>query len=293
MAEGSYQINVRSYVTESNLTDAECDLTNNEAFADDVLTLTVTADDVPVITNPQEVCVDETDFSAQDPLTADGQLVADFGADTGTFAATTANSFTASTNIQTTRGLDIDVTLNGNTYVGTASNGNVVFTLEINSNGSYTFRQFETMKHPDATDHNDEITLSFGARATDVDGDMDTATITVCVLDDGPTAYDDMNCYDAADCGTFGNVITNANQEPGGADSLSEDNPNVVFEVSFGGTTVSVPTNGSATIQGNNGYLVINSNGSYQYSLTSKASGLVQDVFTYGICDGDQDIDYA
>ena len=83
----------------------------------------------------------------------------------------------------------------GNTYIGSA-NGAEVFSLKINTNGSYEFKLTGTLDHRDTTNTNEPIDLKFGVTATDSDGDTDTATVTVRVLDDAPVAHNDVNNLD-------------------------------------------------------------------------------------------------
>ncbi|TOF58975.1 T1SS-143 repeat domain-containing protein, partial [Vibrio parahaemolyticus] len=69
------------------------------------------------------------------------------------------------------------------TYSATA-NGNPVFTLVVNTDGSYNF----TLEGPiDHATGSDELTLNFPIIATDFDGDTSSATIPVTIVDDQPT----------------------------------------------------------------------------------------------------------
>ncbi len=90
-----------------------------------------------------------------------------------------------------------------------------------------------------------------------------------------------------------GNVITGENGGPTAADELSEDDFTTVTEVSFNGMNVVVDPLTGATIDGDNGTLVINGDGSYEYTLfnipTNNPGGTIGDVFDYVITDGDGD----
>ena len=77
------------------------------------------------------------------------------------------------------------VTSNGTTYTGVA-NGQTVFTMTINANGSYTFTQLGQLDHANTTNPNDSLDLRFGVKATDADGDVGNTTVTIRVFDDGP-----------------------------------------------------------------------------------------------------------
>lgn len=66
------------------------------------------------------------------------------------------------------------------TYTATAD-GNPVFTLVVNTDGSYNF----TLEGPiDHATGSDELTLNFPIIATDFDGDTSSATIPVTIVDD-------------------------------------------------------------------------------------------------------------
>ncbi|ELJ8842091.1 VCBS domain-containing protein, partial [Vibrio parahaemolyticus] len=72
------------------------------------------------------------------------------------------------------------------TYTATAD-GNPVFTLVVNTDGSYNF----TLEGPiDHATGSDELTLNFPIIATDFDGDTSSATIPVTIVDDQPTIND-------------------------------------------------------------------------------------------------------
>jgi len=97
---------------------------------------------------------------------------------------------------------------------------------------------------------------------------------------------------------TTGNVITGVNG--GGsaaADDLSNDMPNTLTTIRFGATTVSIPGTGVATIDGAHGTLEISADGTYEYTLfsnvTGAVNGVVTDVFSYTVRDGDGDISTA
>jgi len=229
-----------------------------------------TPDYTPEIVKPAEKSVDETDL-ASGTVSTGGTIQADFFNDgPGTFSATGEATFGYSGSVAggalTSEGRPVDVTLVGNTYVGKAG-GETIFTLAVQPNGAYTFNLIGTLDHANKANPNDVISLKFGITATDSDGDTDTTTLTVKVYDDGVTAHDDYNSYDTAAGSTDGNVITGLNGGPGAADNLSQDDTNTVTKVSFGTTTVDVPTTGYAEIDGAYGTLKIAADGSYTYTL--------------------------
>ncbi len=83
----------------------------------------------------------------------------------------------------TVNGDPVLVSIVGDSYVGTV-NGQNVFTLEINENGTYTFTLNQGLDHPDPTQPNEALALRFGTAIQDGDGDTDTARITITILDD-------------------------------------------------------------------------------------------------------------
>lgn len=268
-SHGAINLTVSVTATEVNLSGDEYDYTDNQMTVTTKLKVDITFDDNPIIVDPDKVVVDETDLSGV--VTASGTINADFFRDgPGEFTPTGVGSFgvtgSVAGGVLTSEGHPVTVTLSGNTYTGTA-NGVTVFTLTVLASGAYTFNLLGTLDHADTSDPNDAINLQFGITATDADGDFDTTTLTVQVLDDGVTAFDDHNTFNTEDGGTFGNVITGLNGGPGAADDLSQDGPNTVTEVSFGSTTVTVPGSGSATIDGDYGTLEIFADGSYTYTL--------------------------
>jgi len=241
-------------------------------------------DDQPIITAPAAEIVDETDLK-DGVITETGVVTANFGSDgPGTIEAN--NSFNSSgsklNNALTSGGVAVQVTLDGNTYVGKA--GNVtVFTLAIQSNGSYTFKLYEQLDHADGNNPNDEIALNFGVKAIDCDGDKADTTITVKVKDDAPDAKDDGKS--AVESGTVtGNVTSN--------DVVGQDTPGTVTKVTFGNQSYDVPANGSIQIVGQYGKLTIDKTGAYSYTANSNNPNGT-DSFVYTLKDNDGDKDTA
>ncbi len=236
------------------------------------LTISVSPDDdCPIIVKPADEKVDETNL-VSGTITETGSVTANFGSDgPGSFAGN--NSFTSggsrTNNTLSHNGTPVVVSYANGTYTGVA--GNVtIFTMKINTNGSYEFKLYEQLDHADGNNPNDIINLNFGVRATDADGDHADTTVTVKVLDDAPVANDDHNTSTTSPA--TGNVITGLNGGPGAADVLSQDVTNKVTKVSFGGTTVDVPATGTATIEGANGTLKIAADGSYTYTAKDGAN---------------------
>ncbi|TVQ82805.1 MAG: VWA domain-containing protein [Micavibrio sp.] len=236
--------------------------------------------------------VDETDLAGGAQTVAD-QVTANFSSGSGTFSATGESSVASSVPL-TSGGTPVTIALTGDTYVGSAG-GTTIFTLELQSDGTYSFTLYGTLDHPDTTDPNDAILINFGVTASGSGGGSAQGFITITVLDDGPIANDDFNRFDRIDGGTTGNVITGEGSvDPAAAaDVHSQDGPNTITEVSFGGIVVAVPETGTAIIFGDNGFLEIAADGSYTYTYTAPTAGTVNDVFTYGLTDGDGDTSYA
>jgi T1SS-143 domain-containing protein len=225
-------------------------------------------DTTPEIIKPAKETVDETNLK-DGVITETGTVTADFKDDgPGTFAAN--GSFTSSgsklNGALTHNGIPVVVSLNGNTYEGKAG-GVTVFTLAIAADGSYTFKLLEQLDHADGSNPDDIITLDFGVKATDTDGDSAATTITVCVKDDAPDAKNDVNTFDSNAGMTNGNVVTGLNGGAGAADTLSQDTPNKVAKIAFGSTEVDVPASGTVSIDGAHGKLTIAADGSYTYTL--------------------------
>jgi|GEM_PF-1295942 len=274
---GTLNLNVSSTSTEVNLGGDEFDFTDNSMTVYTTVPVNITPDDTPEIVDPGKKTVDETDLSGG-VVSTSGTISANFFADgPGAFSPTGVASFgvtgSLAGGVLTSEGHAVTVALTGgNTYTGTA-NGATVFTLVINADGSYQFNLIGTLDHADKTNPNDAINLQFGITATDSDGDVDTTTLTVRVLDDGVTANDDHNTFNTEDGFTTGNVVTGLNGGPGAADNLSQDDSNTVTKVTFGTTTVDVPETGTVSIDGDYGTLEISADGSYTYTLFPGVGG--------------------
>jgi T1SS-143 domain-containing protein len=158
------------------------------------LSIEVDVDVRPIVLN-DTATVDETNLA---PTTSvSDHIDVDFGTD-GPGTVTGNGGFTGGP--FTSEGHAVTVTFNAgtNTYTGTA-NGSPVFTLQVESDGDYTFNLLGTLDHPvdgpTPADHNDSMSMQFGVNATDADGDVTPGTITINVLDDGPAAHNDVNNY--------------------------------------------------------------------------------------------------
>jgi T1SS-143 domain-containing protein len=240
-------------------------------------TQTIIPDTIPTL-GDAAVVEDETSIGS-----VSGSVAADFKSNgPGSIAPEGPATFVAGGSLAggslTSNGVPVTVALVGDTYVGSAG-ADTVFTLQINTDGTFTFTQIKPLDHADATNPDDAITLDFGVVATDKDGDAATATITVTVKDDGPVAVDDGVSVGSSPLSVSGNVLTN--------DDAGTDGGAKVTEVTFGGTVVAVPSVGTVSVAGTYGTLVIGANGAYTYTSSNTATGT--DTFRYTMVDNDGD----
>ncbi|MXO73995.1 tandem-95 repeat protein [Altererythrobacter aerius] len=150
---------------------------------------------------------------------------------------------------------------------------------------SYTLNA-NTADHSGADDLS--LTDAYTIRVTDSDGTVGTDTLEIQVIDDVPTAADDSDAIAAGDYGpATGNVITDAEGD-GGEDTTGADGAVVTSVTGFGGTgTV------TGTTPGQYGTLVLNADGSYEYTRSPGTPGGVTDTFQYAITDADGDTSVA
>lgn len=131
----------------------------------------------------------------------------------------------------------------------------------------------------------------FNVVITDRDGDTDTATLTIAIIDDAPVAVDDTDPIAAGAFGpAVGNVITDAEGD-GGKDHVGADNV-LVAGVAVGDTNANLVNAGQlgTPLQRAYGDLTLNADGSYSYVRDVGTPGGLSDVFTYTIRDGDGDL---
>ncbi|MFM2648178.1 retention module-containing protein [Vibrio diabolicus] len=165
-------------------TDFDGDTTN--------ATIPVTiVDDKPVITDVDAITVDEDDLASigsdqSNPISIDGNFTTTQGSDRVVSYQLDASA--TPVDGLTSQGVAVTLTeiANGDgsfTYEATAG-GNPVFTLTVDTDGSYNF----TLEGPiDHAVDSDELTLNFPIITTDFDGDTVTETIPVTIVDDVPT----------------------------------------------------------------------------------------------------------
>ncbi|MDW1661321.1 VCBS domain-containing protein, partial [Vibrio sp. Vb2658] len=165
-------------------TDFDGDTTN--------ATIPVTiVDDKPVITDVDSITVDEDDLASigsdqSNPISIDGNFTTTQGSDR--VVSYQLDGTSTPVDGLTSQGVAVTLTETANgdgsfTYEATAGS-EAVFTLTVNTDGSYNF----TLEGPiDHAVDSDELTLNFPIIATDFDGDTVTETIPVTIVDDVPT----------------------------------------------------------------------------------------------------------
>ncbi|WP_217492578.1 T1SS-143 repeat domain-containing protein, partial [Vibrio parahaemolyticus] len=162
-----------------------------------VLPVTI-QDDVPTIDNVVPLTVDEnnliTNSGQSNALLVEGQFTTTQGSDgvvqyqleTG---SDPLNGLTSNGQVITL--VEVSNADGSFTYTATA-NGNSVFTLQVNNDGSYSFELQGAVDH---APNSDTLTLDFSIIATDFDGDTSQVTLPVTIVDSLPviSAVDAIN----------------------------------------------------------------------------------------------------
>ncbi|MCR9367708.1 retention module-containing protein [Vibrio antiquarius] len=255
-------------------------------------TLPVTiVDDKPTITDVDAIRVDEDDLATigsdgSDPISIDGNFTTTQGSD----GVVSYQLDTAATPVDglTSQGVAVTLTETANgdgsfTYQATAGT-EAVFTLTVNTDGSYNFTLQGPIDH--ATD-SDELTLNFPIIATDFDGDTTTETIPVTIVDDKPTITDvDAITVDEDDLGTIGSDQTDPISIDGNFTTTQGSDRVVSYQLDASATPVDGLTSqgvavtltetangdGSFTYEATAGSeavftLIVNTDGSYNFML--------------------------
>ncbi|RCW21030.1 T1SS-143 domain-containing protein [Vibrio parahaemolyticus] len=178
-----------------------------------VLPVTI-VDDKPTITDVGAITVDEDDLGTigsdqTDPISIDGNFTTTQGSDRVVSYQLDASA--TPVDGLTSQGVAVTLTETANgdgsfTYKTTAGS-EAVFTLTVNTDGSYNF----TLEGPiDHAVDSDELTLNFPIIATDFDGDTTNATIPVTIVDDKPVITDvDAITVDEDDLASIGSDQSN------------------------------------------------------------------------------------
>ncbi|MDV5060318.1 retention module-containing protein [Vibrio diabolicus] len=241
-----------------------------------ILPVTI-VDDQPSITNVDAISVDEDDLATigsdqNESVSIDGHFVT-MGSD-----HVVSYQLDASSNPVdglTSHGVLVTMTESANadgsfTYIATAGS-EAVFTLTVNSDGSYNF----TLEGPiDHATGSDELTLNFPIIATDFDGDTTTETIPVTIVDDKPTITDvDAITVDEDDLGTIGSDQTDPISIDGNFTTTQGSDRVVSYQLDASATPVD-----GLTSQGVAVTLTETANG--DGSFTYKATAGTEAVFT-------------
>uniref|UniRef100_UPI0018F19E6C retention module-containing protein n=1 Tax=Vibrio owensii TaxID=696485 RepID=UPI0018F19E6C len=173
-----------------------------------VLPVTI-ADDVPTINDVVALTVDEDDLSSvgsdqSQPTLVEGQFTTTQGSDGVVQYQLDVNADPLNGLQSQGQTVSIAETQNADgsyTYSATA-NGSAVFTLILNTDGSYSFELQGPIDH---AANSDSLTLDFNVIATDFDGDTSQIVLPVTIVDDKPTITDvDAITVDEDDLGTIG-----------------------------------------------------------------------------------------
>ncbi|WP_441241213.1 T1SS-143 repeat domain-containing protein [Tardiphaga sp. 768_D3_N2_1] len=191
--------NTLTFTFDYTATDSDGDKSSS------VFSVTV-KDDVPTIGNTESESVredslpttfyDTTFPDAPNSTVQLGDLNINWGADNNNSGTTNNRSviFTTAAGATglTSDGTAIVYSISADGTVLTAKAGSrTVFTIELSdsSDGSYKFTLFDNIDHAASGPNDDSMTLSFGIKATDSDGDSATASFAVTIVDDAPEAH--------------------------------------------------------------------------------------------------------
>ncbi len=276
----------------------------NGGFSNAVVTISLTGTDDPLVLSGLSDGVGGTDASVEESDLPTGSTPAGTGETaTGTFtisapdgltslsvggttisAAALAASGTTPITIATTNGA---ITINGyNAATGTVS---------------YSYTLASSANHSGGT-----VTDGIGLILTDVDGNSQSATLAILVLDDAPVASNDIdeavNTAGNPSSVAYGNVVTgfggtDPNTMDGVADAVGADVAASPVTAVMAGI-IGVPSGGVGTaVTGTYGELTLNADGSYSFTpdyadptVAGLAPGVaITDTFTYQITDSDGD----
>ncbi|MBO8087516.1 MAG: VCBS domain-containing protein [Marichromatium sp.] len=229
--------------------------------------------------------VDESNLDIDATADFSNAFTFNFGADgagSKTFALSISAEGADSGLVDTATGENVTLHVNNGAIEGRAD-GEIVFTLSVDSDGKVTLDQQRAVMHGDTENPDDSVGLpagliTLGASIEDSDSDSDSASIDIGSMirfeDDGPVAFDDTNKTHEDAISVSGNVLAN--------DKVGNDG---LQEVSFQET------------EGTYGTLSFNAQtGEYTYTLNAHAQTLkegqeVKEVFEYTLTDGDGDTD--
>ncbi|MCS0451512.1 retention module-containing protein [Vibrio diabolicus] len=255
-----------------------------------VLPVTIT-DDVPTINDVVALAVDEDDLSSvgsdqSQPTLVEGQFTTTQGSDGVVQYQLDVNADPLNGLQSQGQTVSIAETHNADgsyTYSATA-NGSAVFTLILNTDGSYSFELQGPIDH---AANSDSLTLDFSVIATDFDGDTSQIVLPVTIVDDKPTITDvDAITVDEDDLGTIGSDQTDPISIDGNFTTTQGSDRVVSYQLDASATPVDGLTSqgvavtltetangdGSFTYQATAGTesvftLTVNTDGSYNFTL--------------------------
>ncbi|MCK8062258.1 retention module-containing protein [Vibrio sp. 1CM7H] len=255
-----------------------------------VLPVTIT-DDVPTINDVVALTIDEDDLSSvgsdqSQPTLVEGQFTTTQGSDSVVQYQLDVNADPLNGLQSQGQTVSIAETQNADgsyTYSATA-NGSAVFTLILNTDGSYSFELQGPIDH--AAD-SDSLTLDFSVIATDFDGDTSQIVLPVTIVDDKPTIIDvDAITVDEDDLATIGSDQTDPISIDGTFTTTQGSDRVVSYQLDASATPVDGLTSqgvavtltetangdGSFTYQATAGTesvftLTVNTDGSYNFTL--------------------------
>ncbi|MFH4784535.1 retention module-containing protein [Vibrio diabolicus] len=255
-----------------------------------VLPVTIT-DDVPTINDVVALAVDEDDLSSvgsdqSQPTLLEGQFTTTQGSDGVVQYQLDVNADPLNGLQSQGQTVSIAETHNADgsyTYSATA-NGSAVFTLILNTDGSYSFELQGPIDH---AANSDSLTLDFSVIATDFDGDTSQIVLPVTIVDDKPTITDvDAITVDEDDLGTIGSDQTDPISIDGNFTTTQGSDRVVSYQLDASATPVDGLTSqgvavtltetangdGSFTYQATAGTesvftLTVNTDGSYNFTL--------------------------
>lgn len=179
-------------------------------------------------------------------------------------------------------GAVVDVEQSGKTTTTSGDNYTIetdLGTLTLNKNGTYTYEAKPGVGGAGVQD-------VFTYRVEDGDGDQVTTTLTINISDNTPPEANNDFAETDEDTPVSGNLLTN-DKDPDG-------DPITVTEITVGGTTTKVPTDGSnitITVPGK-GKIRVNKNGGYTFTPNPGVTGKIPDI-GYKITDGNGGDDTA
>lgn len=293
------------------LTDADGDI--SEA----VQPITVTDGAVPQATKNASIIVNEEGL-ANGNATGSVNNNSENGSDTVTFQAGSDNITTIAfgdvtnltADVNGVVGNDISWTRVSATQITGSIGGVLAITINLvppvlpilaGASGSATVNVIlsDNFPHPNGSGENTISLTGLNVVATDTDGDPASATVSVTVIDDVPTARADQDAVNEDDVSATGNVISGVGttNSPGSADTQGADGA-AVSGVAFGNVAGPVAGSVGAPISGEYGSLTLLAGGGYTYTLDNSdpavqvlgvGSPPLFETFTYTITDGDGD----